>query len=125
MLSPVHIGILLTLGLMIDSVQLILFGMSIFGKSINAVPLIGQIGSLTLDLLANVLSMSFSAINLIILNIYTKLMLRKSFKGKQSKKLLLRWVFSVAEILPILNFMPFWTIYVISISFLGRKQDKV
>ena len=125
MLPIAHIGILIAIGLTFDILQLGILLVGLAGNVVNLIPFFGQFAAAMINILAICLTIGFSILNMMIFSVYTKIFLRKNFKKHAFGKIFARISTTVVELFPVLNILPFWTIYAVTLSILGDDNKKV
>ena len=132
MLNPTKAGILITLGIFTDLIQLVIAGVSLGIQGTGTVVTLGlgtaaataagfavSITGILFSLFSGILITFF-----VVQTLYFQTVLKKDLVGTLKKRLSLKIFIYIFEFLPVLNVLPFWTIQSIAISLMKPNPKK-
>ena len=126
MLNPTKAGILITLGIFTDLIQLVIAGVSLGIQGTGTVVTLGlgTAAATAAGFAVSITGILFSLFFFVVQTLYFQTVLKKDLVGTLKKRLSLKIFIYIFEFLPVLNVLPFWTIQSIAISLMKPNQVK-
>ena len=126
MLNPTKAGILITLGIFTDLIQLVIAGVSLGIQGTGTVVTLGlgTAAATAAGFAVSVTGILFSLFFFVVQTLYFQTVLKKDLVGTLKKRLSLKIFIYIFEFLPVLNVLPFWTIQSIAISLMKPNPKK-
>ncbi len=126
MLNPTKAGILITLGIFTDLIQLVIAGVSLGIQGTGTVVTLGlgTAVATAAGFAVSVTGILFSLFFFVVQTLYFQTVLKKDLVGTLKKRLSLKIFIYIFEFLPVLNVLPFWTIQSIAISLMKPNPKK-
>ena len=126
MLNPTKAGILITLGIFTDLIQLVIAGVSLGIQGTGTVVTLGlgTAAATAAGFAVSITGILFSLFFFVVQTLYFQTVLKKDLVGTLKKRLSLKIFIYIFEFLPVLNVLPFWTIQSIAISLMKPNPKK-